>query len=55
MFDLKIAPTDAQGAVFKTYKVHFETAEDLRAFAELAGQRVTRATREIWWPKRAAA
>lgn len=36
---------------FKTLYVHFETREDMDAFARLVNQRVTRLTRSIWYPE----
>lgn len=35
----------------KSIKVHFETFDDMRAFAELVGQKITPDTRSIWWPE----
>ncbi len=32
-------------------KVHFESVEDLEAFAELIGQRILPTTRSIWYPE----
>mgnify|MGYP001609129202 CR=1 FL=1 len=36
---------------FKTIYVHFETREDMQAFAELVGQRIGLNTRFIWYPE----
>ena len=36
---------------FKTIYVHFETREDMHAFADLVGQRIGLNTRSIWYPE----
>ena len=36
---------------FKTIYVHFETREDMQAFAELVSQRIGLNTRSIWYPE----
>jgi hypothetical protein len=36
---------------YKTISVHFETREDMEAFAALVGQRVAFETRSIWFPE----
>jgi hypothetical protein len=36
---------------FKTIYVHFENAEDMRAFAELVQQQLTTDTQYIWFPE----
>lgn len=35
----------------KTLIVHFETAEKLKEFAELIGQKIAMTTRSIWYPQ----
>lgn len=34
-----------------TIKVHFNTEEDVKAFAELIGQKLTMQTKYVWYPK----
>lgn len=36
---------------WKTINVHFESREDMAAFAELVGQTLTRTTQAIWYPE----
>ena len=36
---------------FQTINVHFETREDVEAFAKLVGQRITLDTKFIWYPE----
>lgn len=36
---------------WKTVYVHFESADDLRKFAETVGQTITERTRSIWFPQ----
>lgn len=36
---------------YKTVYVHFESDEDIEAFGNLVGQRLTRLTRSIWYPE----
>lgn len=35
----------------KSIYVHFETIEDMEAFAKLVGQKLTLNTRSIWYPE----
>lgn len=35
----------------KSIQVHFETVDDMRAFAKLVGQTITMNTRSIWYPE----
>lgn len=36
---------------WKTLKVHFETAEDLRAFSEIVKQKILPTAQYIWYPE----
>lgn len=36
---------------WKTIKVHFESREDMEAFAEFLDQRITLDTQSIWYPE----
>lgn len=36
---------------FKSITVHFESRQDMEAFAKLVGQRVTKLTKSIWYPE----
>lgn len=36
---------------WKSINIHFESREDMAAFAELVGQRLTRTTQAIWYPE----
>ena len=36
---------------FKSIYIHFETIEDMQAFAKLVKQTITVETRAIWYPK----
>lgn len=35
----------------KSIHVHFETVDDMHAFAKLVGQKITLNTRSIWYPE----
>jgi hypothetical protein len=39
-------------APFKTIYVHFESREDVEAFSDLVGQRVSTETKFMWYPKK---
>jgi hypothetical protein len=36
---------------FKSLLIHFKTRNDMDAFAQLIGQRITKRTKFIWYPK----
>jgi hypothetical protein len=42
---------DVPGDPHRVVHVHFESDEDIAAFAALTGQRVSRGTDSIWWPE----
>ncbi len=45
------AVTPAKDAPFQSIYVHFESREDIEAFAQLIGQHVTINTDTIWFPE----
>lgn len=38
-------------SAYQSIIVHFENQEDMEAFSSLIGQKITRRTKSIWYPK----